>query len=131
MKRGSLVQAVLISGVCALLAAKFPSLADADAPAFSWIGSLVGAAIALFAIFVGSFVSSVNRDYEPPGTRRELFLLRAAILCLCVAVTSFTAYLYFPLLLFKVTMGTGVVAGVASIFLGLIAKVVPPGGRDV
>lgn len=124
MKRTSIVQAVLISGVCALLAAKLPSLANADALAFSWIGSLVGAAIALFAIFVGSFMSSINPDYEPPGTPRELLLLRVAILCLCVAVTSLTAYLYFPLLLFKVTMGTGVVAGVASVFLGLIAKIV-------
>src|SRR4051812_17420019 len=102
MKPASLAQAVAISGVCALLAAKLPSLSDASAPAFSWAGSLVGAAIALFAILVGSLVSSANPGYEPQATPLESLLLRAAVIALCLAVASFTAYLYLPLLLFKV-----------------------------
>ena len=48
-----------------------------------------------------------------------------------LAVASFTAYLYFPLVLFKVATATGVVAGAISVFLGFIARLLPERERDV
>jgi hypothetical protein len=132
MNRALVAQTVAISGVCALLAAKVPSLGDGGGPVFSWVGAGVGATIALVAVLIGSFVSSVNPGYEPSSaTPQELQLLRVAVIGLCVAVASFTAYLYFPAPWLKATIGTAVVVGVVAVFVGLIVKHVPRRGGDV
>lgn len=125
MKRSAIVQATLIVCVCALFAAKLPSLGDPSAPAISWIGALVGASIALIAVLIGTRFSAANPNYEPPATPGQLLLLRTSIFCLLLAVVSFTAYIYFPLRLFKVTTAIGIVVGAIAVFLGFIAKLFP------
>jgi hypothetical protein len=130
MRRSALLQTAVIAVVCALFAAKLPSLAEPGATAFSWVGAVAGACIAFFAGFIGSRFSSANPDYEASATHVQLRLLRGSLIGFTGAVMSFTAYLYFPSPWLKAIVGVCVVVGAACVFLGLVAKWVPAGRPD-
>jgi len=131
MRRAALLQTTAIAIVCALFAAKLPSLAEADAPTFSWVSAIIGACIAFFAGFIGSHFASENPRFEASASTVELRLLCGAVIGFAIAVASFTAYLYFPVPWIKAVVGISVVAGAACVFLCLVAKWAPGGKRDV
>ncbi|MFC5498569.1 hypothetical protein ACFPOE_13565 [Caenimonas terrae] len=130
MRRTALLQTAAIAVVCALFAAKLPSLAEPGATAFSWVGAAMGACIAFFAGFIGSRFSSANPDFEASATPVQLRLLRGSVIGLAGAVTSFTAYLYFPSPWLKAIIGVSIAVGAACVFLSLVAKWAPAGRPD-
>lgn len=131
MRRAALLQTTAIALVCALFAAKLPSLAKADAPAFSWVSAIIGACIAFFAGVIGSRFASENPRFEASASPLELRFLRGAVIGFASAVASFTAFLYFPGPWLKAIVGISVVGGAACVFMCLIVKWAPGGSRDV
>lgn len=131
MRPAALLQTSGIAIVCALFAAKLPSLVDADARTFSWVSAIVGACMAFFAGFIGSRFASGNSSFEASVSLTELRLLRGALVGFMSAVASFTAYLYFPVPWVKAIVGISVIAGAACVLLCLIAKWTQSGARDV
>jgi hypothetical protein len=127
----STLQTIAIATVCALLTAKFPSFAEHQSTGFSVAGAGIGAAVALFAIFIGSQFSPPNDELEALGSPLEMQLLKAAVIAFCAAISSFTVMLYFPLSEWlRTVIGISVVAGVVCVFAGLAVKFLPSTVRD-
>jgi uncharacterized membrane protein len=110
----STIQAIAITVVCALLAAK---ILESEQSGFSMSGALVGGGIAVIAILIQSRFRPTQKDNLVTPTKAQILLLRCTLGSVFAALVFFTATLYFPSVLWiRIATGISVVVGVVCVF---------------
>jgi MFS superfamily sulfate permease-like transporter len=119
------VVSISLALLLGLLAARMPSIAEAD-PSFSWFGFVGGVAVISLAAGIGRVLAPTAADTTSRfGSPLQQWLVRSALSCLLLALVSFVLLLYtpwqWPRYLATVVVAVGVVAvfiGVASAWFG-------------
>jgi len=91
----SIAQMVYATILCALIAARLPSFGEEEVPTFSYHGAIVGAVIALVAFGVSSVALPLAQIAEKKWLPIQITLMRGAVICLVMAMTFFTIFIYF------------------------------------
>jgi len=113
------VASITLALLLGLLAARLPSVAEAD-PSFSWFGFVGGVAIVALATSVGRILAptaaAADSGVISPAQR---WLLWSALSCVLLALVSFVLLLYTPWQWPRYLAMVVVPVGALSVFVGV------------
>lgn len=112
-------QSVAVVIVCALFSAKIPSLIYHE-ESISLYGGLLGAAAAVFAIFMANLFANPASNFESEESNWHLFPMRVATMALAIAMMGFTLFLYIEFQWILIIVRISVVVGAVAVFAGAI-----------
>ncbi|MFI4939373.1 MAG: hypothetical protein ACHP7O_03365 [Burkholderiales bacterium] len=111
------LQVATVVTICAFFGAKVPSLIDHESLT-SLYGGIFGAGVAGFAFFAANQFAKQTRDFESEQPSWRIVLMHFASIAIMIAMTAFTAYLYFEfqwlLLIVRLSIIIGVIAIITS-----------------